>query len=136
VLAVQRQVVTEFIDQHPGQETDIDRGLLQYVTRRTCRHNRLRVFAFDDRADVLQNHITARALSKTIADLLANHFTQRLWNGINGRGAHLDGLDRDAIVEAKAAVIDGRIACFLTPLVGDGFSRHLFRRWCNYTQTR
>lgn len=61
VLALQRQVIAELVDQHPGQETDIGHTVLQHVGGCRGGEEAQVIEQLVDRAGVLEDHIVARA---------------------------------------------------------------------------
>ena len=127
MLTVQRQVVAELVDQHPGQEAHLGRGPLQHLPRRRGGHDRQGVLALHHRSHVLEHDMAARLLSEAIAHLLADDLAQILRNRLDGRVFDLDGLDRHAGVESKTAVVDRAIAHFVPALIGDGLRRGLIK---------
>ena len=106
MLAVQRQVPGELVEQQPDQETHVGATALEHPGGRRRAVDRLRVAALDDRAHVLEDHVAARALRQAVAHLLADHLElvggETLGLGVGER----DGLDRHArLVEEQRRFI-------------------------------
>ena len=118
VLAVQRQVIAELVDQHPGEEADIDHAFLQHVGRRRGGEDLCSSEPLVDRAMVFDDHIAAGTLGEAIGDLLADAHP-RLGDGLDLGVLYDDDLPRHVLAEAQAAVVDRRIAHLVAPLVGD-----------------
>ncbi|OXC71784.1 hypothetical protein BSU04_45280 [Caballeronia sordidicola] len=74
VLAVQRQVVVEFVDHHANDEADVGSAALDHADRGRRARERLRVFPLDQGAHVLEHDIAAGTLRQAVRDFLANHF--------------------------------------------------------------
>ena len=72
VLAVQRKVPRELVDQQPGDEAHIGAAALDDAHRRRRTVQRLRLPQLDQRAHVLEHDIAARALRQAVAGLLAD----------------------------------------------------------------
>jgi hypothetical protein len=90
VLAIQRQVVEEFVDDQPGEEADIGAPALQHPRRGRGAGEDLGVLDLDERSHVLEYHIAARALGDPLADDLVGLGGQ---SGDRGVG-NIDGLYR------------------------------------------
>ena len=74
VLAVERQGVGELVDQHSGNKAHVGAATFDDPDRRGRADDCLRVVALDDRANVFEDHVAARALRQAMADFLADHF--------------------------------------------------------------
>ena len=113
VLAIQRQVIAELVDQHPGEEADIGHALLEHVGRRRGGEDRQVIEQLVDRADVFEDHIAARALGQAIGDLLADAHPPLFGDGLDLGVADRDDLPRHVLAEAQAAVVDAphRASC-------------------------
>lgn len=72
MLAVEREVVAEFVQQQPGQQTDIGHAPLQYGRGSRWTREDLRLFELHDLADVFEDDIGAGSLREAVRDLLAN----------------------------------------------------------------
>jgi len=72
VLAVQRQVPAELVQQHASNEADVGTAALDDARRRARTVQGLCVAALDHRAHVLEHDKAARALRQTVADLLTD----------------------------------------------------------------
>jgi len=72
MLAIERQVIGEFVDQQTRQQTDIRHTLLEH--RRRCRWTAdlLGLLEFDDLAHVLEHHIGPGLLRQPPGYLLAD----------------------------------------------------------------
>jgi len=119
VLAVQRQVIAELVDQHPGEEADIDHAFIEHVGRRRGGEDLFIVQPLVDRAMVFNDHIAAGTLGEPIGDLLADAHPLLGGKGLDLGVLYDDDLPRHVLAEAQAAVVDRRIAHLVAPLVGD-----------------
>ncbi len=137
VLAVQRQVIAELVDQHPGQEADIGHALLQHVGRRRGGDDAQVIEELVDRAGVLEDHVAARALRQAVGDLLADAHAPLRGDGLDLGVGDRDDLARHILAEAQARVIDRGIARLGPALIADRLGGRLWRRWrCCHTQGR
>jgi hypothetical protein len=73
VLSIQRQVVRELIDHHPGDEAHVRPAALDHPSGRRRARQRQGVAALDQRAHILEDHVAARPLRQAMAHLLADH---------------------------------------------------------------
>ena len=128
MLAIDREMPAELVDQHRGEEAHVGARALQHVRRRRGGDNGLGVAALDDLAHVLQHHVAARLLRKAIAHLLADDLALGLRNRFNRRVSDLDGLHRHLGTEAQSAVRDRRIAHLRATLVAHRLARHIVAR--------
>ena len=74
VLAIQRQVVEELVDDQAGEEAHVGPPALKHAGRRRCTMQGGVVRALDDRTDVFQDDVAARALGEAVGDFLADDF--------------------------------------------------------------
>ncbi len=136
VLAIQRQVVAEFVHQHPDQKTDIHHAAFQHVGRRRGGHNALVVQDLVDRAGVFEDDVAARALGQAVGDLLADAHAQLGRDGLDLGVCDRNDLPRHVLAKAQARVSDGPVPGLLA-LVGDRLGGGFFRRWrLLYTEGR
>ena len=64
MLAIQRQVIEELVDDQPGEEAHIGTPALQHRDRGRRTVQGLGVLALDERAHVLEDDVAARALGR------------------------------------------------------------------------
>ena len=128
VLAVQRQVVAELVDQHPRQQAHVRRRPLQHVRRRPRRQQHPRVPALHHRPHVPQHLVARRTLRQPVRDLLADHHPLRLGDRLHRRIPHLDGGHRHRVVEAQARLVHRVAAGLPPPPVADLLGGNLGRR--------
>jgi hypothetical protein len=73
VLAIQRQVIEELVDDQPGEEAHIGTPALEHRRRGGRAGQGGRFHQLDHRAHVLEHHVAARTLSQAMGHLLADH---------------------------------------------------------------
>ncbi len=111
VLAVQRQVVHELVDQQAGQEADVGQATLEHRARRRDFGQGRAGLVLDHWAAVLQHHVAARALRQAARDLVVDDLVLVGVGAGQLRRRQRDHLDRDVGAKAQALVADaGRIA--------------------------
>jgi hypothetical protein len=119
VLAIQRQVVAELVDQQPGDKAHVGAAALDDAQR--CRRavQGLRVVALDDGPHVLEHDEAARALRQTVADLLADDLVLLGRKALRLGVGHLDGLHRHhgRVEERGVAAVVGEVAAGLAARV-------------------
>src|SRR5579883_3109117 len=123
MLTVKRLMVVEFVPQETGKEAHIRPAALDHPLWGGGGADRLCVAPLDHRADVLQDHVAARALRHAIADLLADDLVLPLVQACGHlRVRDLDRLDRHtALIEERDALgfpHGGRIALPFAALMG------------------
>src|SRR6266568_3200675 len=106
MLAVERQVVGEFVDQQSGDETYIGAATLDDTYRRTRADDHLRCLELDHWTPIFQNDGAARALSQPVAVLVTDDLEGLRCKSFGFRSGELDHLDRyPRLVKERNAVI-------------------------------
>ncbi|KXW57035.1 hypothetical protein FEMY_24470 [Ferrovum myxofaciens] len=77
MLAIQGQVVQEFIHDHARQETHIGTAVIQDALGGRSADQSLGFLEFDDGTHILEDHITGRTLGQAVRDLLADDLVLR-----------------------------------------------------------
>jgi len=119
VLAIQRQVVAELVDQQPDDEAHIGAAALDDAHRRRCAMQRLGVQTLDDGPHVLEHDEAPRALRQPMADLLADDLVLLGRKTLRLGAGHLDGLHRHhgLVEEWRVAALVGEVAAGLAARV-------------------
>ncbi len=135
MLAVERQVVLEFVHQHPDQKADIGDAALQHVGRCWGRQRLVAVLTFDDGAVITQDHVTGRTLCQSMSAVRANDFISIGIVAFEFRRFEGDDLHRDIGIKAQATLIYAAVGAvfggFATGVAdADGFAFG-FGRWRN-----
>jgi hypothetical protein len=119
VLAIQRQVVAELVDQQPDDEAHVSAAAFDDAHRRRRAVQGLRVQTLDYGAYVLQHHEAARALRQAVADLLADDLVLLGRKALRLGVGNLDGLHRHfgRVEERRVAALISEVAAELAARV-------------------
>jgi hypothetical protein len=127
MLAVERQMILELVDQHTGEQAHIGHALLQH-RRRAHRGADLAALAqLVDALDVLDDFVAGGALRETVGHLLADDLAGRLRQTLDRRVADGDLVHRYRRIEAQAGLGEAVVAQLLA-LVGHRLGRNCTRR--------
>ena len=108
VLAIERQVVGELVDQEAGDETDVSAAAFNDPDRCARANDDLRRLDLDHRPPVLEHHVAARTLREPIAVLVANDLEVFRCESCRFRGGQFDDFDRHPrIIEERQAIVAG-----------------------------
>ena len=130
VLAVQRQVIEELVDDQAGEKADIGAPAFEYARRGRGAGQGLGVLDLDDLAHVLEHHVAARALGEAVGDLLGDDIV-----GLGGQSddlgvGHRDGLHRDPLgVEEQRRLLTFGLGRAAALVGGDRLGRRRGRGW-------
>ena len=119
MLAVQRQVVAELVDDQADDEAHVGAAALQHTERRGRTVQRQRVAALDHGAHVLDHDVAAGALCQAVTDLLTDDLVL-FWLQTLGLGVgNLDDLHGHLglVEERRFATLVGEVAAALAALV-------------------
>ena len=131
MLAIQRQVVGELVDQQPGDETHLGAAALDDTGRCTRAMDDLGALYLDHRAAVFEHDIAARTLGEPEALLVTDHLKVFSRKPCGFGGGQLDELHRHPRrVEEGHTVIAGigDLRCHAPGMGGDPALRR--RGWC------
>jgi len=120
VLAIQRQVVAELVDQQSDDASStIGTTALDDAHRRRCAMQGLRVETLDDGPHVFEDDEAPRALRQPMADLLADDLVLLGRKTLRLGAGHLDGLHRHhgLVEERGVAALVGEVAASLAARV-------------------
>ncbi len=111
MLAVQRRVIDELLDQHPGQKAHVDLGVIEHAHGRCGRDQHLLAFracclAPDDRAQVLEHDMSAGLAGQPQARLVVDDLELIGVGTLELRARQCDLAHRHLRAKAQPRVVD------------------------------
>src|SRR6266446_4579266 len=94
MLPIQRQVISELVDHHPGDEAHVGPAAIDYPYRGRWTRQRQAIPTLDHATDVLEHHVTAWPLREPVANLLADDLVLIRAQCRDFWAQYLDHLDR------------------------------------------